>query len=55
MPFLLKHFEKKILPKHKNLEAESMKILNAWDPENNLPKSFERVLKKSISGFRSRA
>ena len=48
MPFLLKHFEKKILPKYKNLETEATKILNAWNDKNHIPKSLENILKRSI-------
>jgi len=43
-PFLLKYFEKKILPKFFNLEKESEKILNSWNKENNLPKDFKNFL-----------
>lgn len=47
LPFLLKYFEEKILLKHSNLKKESIKILNSWNNQNNLPKEFERVLKKA--------
>ena len=43
-PFLLKYFEDKILPKYPNLEAESKKIMNSWNNQNNLPQEFESVL-----------
>jgi len=36
-PYLLKYFEKKILPKHANLEKESKKIFNSWDKQHNVP------------------
>lgn len=45
-PFLLKYFKEKILPKYPSLEKESEKILNSWDRKNNLPKDFEKLLKK---------
>ena len=49
LPFLLKHFEKKILPKYPNLEKDSVKILNSWNNQHNLPKEFEKALKKMVS------
>ena len=39
-PYLLEYFEKKILPKYKNLEKESKEILNSWNKQNNLPKGL---------------
>lgn len=45
MPFLLKYFEEKIMPKYPNLEKESGKIMNSWNKENNLTGFFERILK----------
>ncbi|XOB41765.1 MAG: hypothetical protein ACKKMS_03555 [Candidatus Nealsonbacteria bacterium] len=41
----MRYFEKKILPRHPNLEKESIKILNSWNKQNNLPKEFEKILK----------
>jgi len=35
-PFLLKYFEKKIIPKYPNLERESKKLMNSWNKQNNL-------------------
>ncbi|MBZ9569443.1 hypothetical protein KJA16_00790 [Patescibacteria group bacterium] len=49
LPFLLKYFEKNILPKFKNLEKESKKIINSWNNQHNLTKEFEKILKKSVS------
>jgi len=46
-PYLLKYFEENILPKYKNLEKESQIIMESWDKENNLPKEFWNLLKKS--------
>ncbi|MCK4781459.1 hypothetical protein KAS79_00845 [Candidatus Parcubacteria bacterium] len=46
LPYLLKYFEKKILPKHPELEKESKKIMCSWDKQNNLPKNFKKILKK---------
>ena len=47
LPFLLKYFEEKILPKYPNLKEEAKKIMNLWDKQNNLPKEFEKILKIS--------
>ncbi len=56
LPFLLRYFEEKILPrtepqvlvrglpKYPNLEKESKKLLNSWNSQNNLSKEFEKVL-----------
>ncbi|MFH1462422.1 MAG: hypothetical protein ABIG08_01910 [bacterium] len=52
LPVLLWYFEKKILPKHKNLEKESKKILNSWNKQHNLPKEFKKLLNINIEcGF----
>ncbi|MDD5568808.1 MAG: hypothetical protein PHG23_00075 [Candidatus Pacebacteria bacterium] len=40
-PELLKYFEEKIMPKERNWEKESEKILGNWDNKNNLPKKFD--------------
>ena len=48
LPALLKYFEEKILPKYKNLEKESIKILNSWNNQNYLPKHFEKILKEAV-------
>ncbi|KPJ56876.1 hypothetical protein AMJ49_03635 [Parcubacteria bacterium DG_74_2] len=47
-PFLLRYFEKNILPKHPNLEKESKKIMNSWSDQHNLPKEFEKILKERV-------
>lgn len=39
--YLLNYFEKNILSKHKNLEAESKKILNSFNKKNLIPKEFQ--------------
>jgi len=49
LPFLLRYFEKKILPKYPNLERESNKILNSWNSQHYLPKEFEKMLKEIIN------
>jgi len=51
LPFLLKYFEEKILPKYQNLKKESEKIMSSWNNQNNLPKEgrFEEILKKMVS------
>jgi len=48
MPFLLKYFEKRILPKQKNLEQKTKGILASWDKENFLPKDFKKILKSEF-------
>ena len=48
IPFLLKHLEKKILVKYSNLEEEARKIMNSWNNQHNLPKDFEKILKRII-------
>jgi hypothetical protein len=45
-PFLLKCFEKKIMLKHPNLEKEAKNMMNSWNKENNLTKSFKNIMKK---------
>ena len=44
LPLLLNYFEKKILPKHKNLKTEAGKILESWNKQHNLPKEFIKNL-----------
>lgn len=51
MPVLLKYFENKILPKHKNLERESQRIINSWLNQHNLPRNFEKALRASLDKF----
>ena len=38
LSYLLKYFEKNILPKHKNLEKDSQRIMNSWNNQHNIPK-----------------
>jgi UDP-N-acetyl-alpha-D-muramoyl-L-alanyl-L-glutamate epimerase len=38
-------FEKEILPREKNLEARSQKILQSWNDHHSLPTEFDRILK----------
>jgi len=45
LPYLLKYFEDKILPKHSNLEKESEKLMNSWSEQNNLVYKFKALLK----------
>jgi hypothetical protein len=49
IPFLLKYFQNRILPKYSNLEKEAKKIMNSWNENHFLPKRFEEILKKTIS------
>ena len=46
LPFLLKYFENNILKKHPKITKEAKEIMASWDKENNLPKSFEKILKR---------
>jgi len=46
--FLLRHFEKKILPRYPKLEKETEKIMNSWNKKNNLPKDFKKILKDYV-------
>jgi 7-cyano-7-deazaguanine synthase in queuosine biosynthesis len=48
LPILLRYFNEKILPKYKNLEKETKKILNSWNNRHYLKKEFEKILKKSL-------
>jgi hypothetical protein len=48
LPILLKYFQNKILPKYKNLEKESEKIMNSWANQYYLPKKFEEILKSNF-------
>jgi hypothetical protein len=48
LPFLLKYFEKEILPKYPNLKADSKKLMKLWNKQNNLPKDFEKILKNYV-------
>jgi hypothetical protein len=43
-PFLLKYFERKILPKYPNLEKEAKIMMNSWSNQHYLPKEFEKIL-----------
>lgn len=54
LPALLKYFKEKIIPKYKNLEKESKKIMNAWDNQNNLPKDFEIILKNTLKNYKNK-
>ncbi len=46
LPFLLKYFEEKILPKYPDFKKESKKILNSWSDQHHLSRDFELILKK---------
>ena len=48
MPFLLKYFEKRILPKQKNLGQKAKEILASWDKGNFLPEDFKKILKSEF-------
>jgi hypothetical protein len=48
LPPVLKYFEKKILPRYPNLDLESKKMLNSWNNQHNLPKEFEKAIKKMV-------
>ncbi len=38
LSYLLKYFEKNIVPKHKNLGKNSQRIMNSWNNQHNIPK-----------------
>jgi hypothetical protein len=46
LPLVLDYFEKDILKDKEKLEKESQELLSSWNEENNLPKSFIKILKK---------
>lgn len=48
LPFLLKYFENKILPKHPNLKEESKKMMNSWNKEHYLSKELEKILERAV-------
>ncbi|MCH7604740.1 hypothetical protein IID24_02020 [Patescibacteria group bacterium] len=45
---LLNHFKKEILPRHKNLEVESKRILASWNNRHFIPFEFTRILKREV-------
>ena len=45
LPYLLKYFQEKNLPKYPDLEKLSKKIMNSWNNQNSLSKEFEKKLK----------
>jgi len=49
IPFLLKYFKNKILPKYPNIKKESKIIMNVWNNQHNLPKNFKKILQKETS------
>ncbi|MCK4453788.1 hypothetical protein KAU51_00320 [Candidatus Parcubacteria bacterium] len=46
---LLKYFQNKVLPNYSKLKLEndSKRILNSWNKQNNLPKKFDKILRKA--------
>lgn len=47
-PFLLKYFEKNILPKYPDLERESQKMMNSLNEQHNLTEEFKKILLSSL-------
>ena len=45
LPYLLKHFETKILFKHLNLKKESKRLMNSWSEQNSLSTKFKGLLR----------
>jgi len=45
LPYLLKHFEDKILTKYPNLEKESGRLMNSWSGQNSLALKFRALIK----------
>lgn len=43
-PVLLKYFEKKVLPKHRNLDKVSKRLLSSFGGNNSLPKQFKNPI-----------
>jgi hypothetical protein len=41
LPYLLKYFEKNILPKHKNWERMVVEVMDHWNKKNFIPKYFK--------------
>jgi hypothetical protein len=44
VPVLLKSLESRFLKDYNSLEKEFKKMLFSWNPKNNLPKGFEKIL-----------
>ena len=40
-PFMIKHFEKNILPKYKNWEKMASEVMDHWNTKNFIPKEFK--------------
>jgi len=51
LPTLLDYFQNKILLKYPKLEKDSIKILNSWNKQHNLPRNFEEILKNHLKGL----
>lgn len=51
LPFLLKYFQDKILPKHPRISKECRQIINSWNFQNNLPVKFDKMLKSVYNKF----
>ena len=48
MPFLLKYFERNILPRYPNLEKETKNIMSSWNDQNNLPPHLLSIVLRAI-------
>jgi len=44
-PALLQHFERHILPRHRNIAQQTKKILASWNMKNFVPSHLEKLLK----------
>jgi len=49
MPYLLKYFEKTIIPKYPNLKQVSKNIMSSWNKSHNLPRNLLNILKSSLN------
>jgi hypothetical protein len=49
LPFLLKWFEKNVLPKEKNWKKVSKEIMQGFDQNHFLPPKFEKILKNKCN------
>ena len=49
LPFLLKWFEKNVLPKEKKWKKVSKEIMQGFDQNHFLPPKFEKILKNKCN------
>lgn len=49
LPVLLRWFKAEIVPKEKGWPQKANQLLNSWNPNHNLPKDLEIILKKELA------